>query len=61
MTLCESQLFITLKLYFFTYFLLKTIKIEISPFTTNKVTIILVRKATSAANILIVFHGELVL
>ena len=66
MTLCESQLFLTLNLYFFhsfpsTYLLLKAIKIDISPLTANKVTLILVNKATSGANILIVRQGELVL
>ena len=66
MTLCESQPFITLELYFFNYFplyffLLKAIRIDINPFTANKVTIILVTKATSGANVLIVRHGELVL
>lgn len=64
MTLCESQLFITLELYFFNYlslYRLMPMKIDNNPFTANKITIILVNKPTSAANILIVRHGELVL
>lgn len=63
MTLCESQLFITLELYFFNYLSLYRfipIKIDNNPFTANKITIILVSKPTSAANIFIVRHGELV-
>ncbi len=71
MTLCEGQLFITFELYFFNYlplytllsytlFCLIPIKIDNNPFTANKITIILVSKPTSAANIFIVRHGELV-
>ncbi|AIE79562.1 penicillin-binding protein [Bacillus cereus] len=36
-------------------------KIDNNPFTANKITIILVSKPISAANIFIVRHGELVL
>ena len=65
MTLCEGQLFITFELYFliiypYTLFCLIPIKIDNNPFTANKITIILVSKPTSAANIFIVRHGELV-
>ena len=63
MTLCESQHlnYISSIIYSYTLFRLKPMKIDNNPFTANKITIILVSKPISAANIFIVRHGELVL